>query len=216
MRVLAACEFSGTVRDAFVARGHDAWSCDLEPSEKPGNHVQGDVRPLLREKWDLVIAFPPCTYLSYASTAHWNKPGRAEKRKAAMEFFMECYNANAPQACVENPFGLPCQEFRKPSQIINPFDFGEPVRKRTCLWLRGLPLLFRGDDLFGGTLMPVAAPEPVYVHASPDGRNRKMYGHHERPRHWHFVESVSPSMDRAKERSRTFKSVAQAMAEAWG
>lgn len=216
-RILVACEFSGIIRDAFSARGHDAWSCDLLPSERPGQHIQGDVVPILREPWDLVIAHPPCTYLSYAGTAHWNKPGRAEKRGEAMEFFIQCYDANAPKVCVENPFGWPCQAFKKPSQIVNPFDFGQPIRKRTCLWLRGLPLLWRGDDLFRGSGTPVDPPEPVYIGTRiATGKPKRRYTQDVRPRNWHWIESVSPGMDRAHERSRSFPSIAAAMAEQWG
>lgn len=221
MRVLIACEFSGIVRDAFTARGHDAWSCDLLPSERPGQHIQGDVTPILREPWDLVIAHPPCTYLSYAGNAHWNNPGRAKKREEAMAFFMECYNANAPRVCVENPFGYPVKAFRRPCQIINPFDFGEPIRKRTCLWLRGLMILWRGDDLFEGTGQPVPPPEPVYVGVrKATGKPEKRYTQDVRPHkrfagQWHWIESVSPGMDRAHERSRSFPSIAATMAEQW-
>lgn len=218
MKVLIACEFSGIVRDAFAARGHDAWSCDLLPTERPGQHIQGDVREYLTERWDLVIAHPPCTFLTYAGTAHWNKPGREQSRRSAMEFFVACYNANAPKCCVENPFGLPCQEFRQPSQIINPFDFGEPVRKRTCLWLRRLPILWRGDDLFGGETQPVPPPEPIYVGTRlKSGKTKARYSVDcMRPRRIHFTESLSHDARRAHERSRTFQSIANAMAEQWG
>ena len=218
MRILIACEFSGIVRDSFITRGHDAISCDLLPTERPGPHIQGDVTPYLHERFDLVIAHPPCTYLSYAGTAHWHKPGRAEKRAEAMRFFMACWHANAEMVCVENPFGLPCQEFRAPSQTVNPFDFGEPIRKRTCLWLRGLPLLYRSDSLFGRGFNgeAVAAPKPIYVRERTDGsRVDKMYGHHETPRRWHHTEAMSPGADRAHERSRSFQSIANAMAEQW-
>lgn len=226
MRVLVACEFSGTVRDAFLAIGHDAISCDILPTENPGPHIQGDVIPILREPWDLIIAHPPCTYLSYAGTAHWNKPGRAEKRGKAMAFFMECYNANSEKVCVENPFGLPCQEFRQPNQKINPFDFGEPVRKRTCLWLRGLLPLFRSDELFGlGSKLPtLSPPEPIYVGVRIASGKRKARhavdcaGRSGPLRRWHWTEGLSHATDeeRRHERSRSFKSIATAMAEQWG
>jgi len=151
-----ACERSGTVRDAFIARGHDAWSCDLQ--ESSGNHIQGDVLPILAQGWDLIIAHPPCTYLSVVANAHAKKPGRSEKRDAAFEFFMACVNAPCAKICVENPVGYPCTKYRHADQIIDPFDFGEPERKRTALWLKGLPLLQRthaeNDDLFLPTCMP--------------------------------------------------------------
>ena len=142
-KVLVACEFSGTVRDAFIAAGHMAVSCDLLPSEKPGPHLQMDVRALLRLPWDLVIAHPPCTFLTKA---------RGKLDLAGMEegiaFFMECLNANAPRVCVENPTPfLKVQEILgKPSCIVEPFHFGDPWRKRTLLWTRGLPPLMPEMD----------------------------------------------------------------------
>lgn len=200
VRVLVACEFSGVVRDAFRVRGHDAWSCDLLPSENPGQHIQGDVLPVLRERWDVVIAHPPCTYLSYAGMAYWNRPGRATLREEAMRFFLECYNANSGRVCVENPVGYPGKVFRKPDQIINPFLFGEPQRKRTCLWLRGLPLLWWAKE---GELFPATAVEPappVYIDNTP--RKKKRY----------FTDAAHGG----HQRSRSFSSIADAMAEQWG
>lgn len=221
MNVLIACEFSGIVRDAFAALGHDAWSCDLLPTERTGQHLVGDVVPIMEDnRWDLVIAHPPCTYLTYAGTAHWNKPGREAKRIEAMAFFMACYHANSARVCVENPFGWPCQQFRPADQIINPFDFGEPIRKRTCLWLRGLSPIAVGGELFAVADCPdpLPPPEPIYTHARPSGRIHKMYGHHENPRRaWHHIEAMGgKGLDRAHERSRSFKSIAEAMARQWG
>lgn len=172
----------------------------------------------------MVIAFPPCTYLSYAGTAHWNAPGRAEKRIAAMEFFMACYNANSPKVAVENPLGFPVTEFRRPDQVLNPFDFGEAIRKRTCLWLRGLPRIYRADELFAVDSMtaPVAAPDPVYVSARLKTGKRKArhetdcVGGSGRRRNWHWTEGMSRSKDRQRERSRTFTSIANAMGLQWG
>lgn len=215
MRVGILCEFSGITRDAFIARGHDAVSCDILPTEKPGPHIQGDC---LAQDWsgfDLLICHPPCTYLTYAGTAHWNKPGRAEKREEAMKFFLALYNLPVGKVCVENPFGYPCQAFRRPNQTINPFDFGEPIRKRTCLWLRGLPPLMVGEDLFGkafgGRLPP---PEPLYVGSRPKAR----YAMDTSVRRWHWTEAQSSAShkDRAHERSRSFKSIAAEMAAQWG
>ncbi|WP_223847228.1 hypothetical protein [Hymenobacter montanus] len=123
MRVLVACEYSGIVRDAFLAAGHDALSCDLLPTENPGPHHQGDVRELLREGWDLMIAHPPCRYLSYAGTRHWNAPGRAEKREEALKFMRELYHAPIEFVAVENPKGYLGQAFR-------PADQHQPLRVR--------------------------------------------------------------------------------------
>lgn len=218
MRVLVACEFSGIVRDAFAARGHDAWSCDLLPSEKPGNHITGSVLPHLAAGWDLMIAHPPCTYLSYAGTAHWNKSGRDKLRDEAMQFFMELWNSPIEKICLENPFGLPCQKFRKPSQRIDPFNFGEPIRKRICLWLKNLPLLFTSDDLFPSSGISLPPPAPIYVGTRiATGKPKARYAMDTIPRRWHWTEPQSSAhKDRQKERSRFFPSIAQAMAEQWG
>lgn len=140
-RVLVACEFSGVVREAFRARGFDAWSCDLLPSEIPGPHIQSDVRAVLDVGWDMMIAHPPCTYLS-ASGARWrNEPGRAEKIREALEFVRLLLNAPIPYIALENPVGLINTRIRRPDQIIQPWQFGHGEVKTTCLWLRGLPAL---------------------------------------------------------------------------
>jgi len=140
MRVLVACEFSGIVRDAFRARGHVAWSCDLLPSERGEPHHQGDIQHLLDEGlWDLLIAHPPCTHLA-VSGARWFKEKRAEQ-KEAVDFFMNLVNASIPRICVENPVSIMSTRYRKPDQIIQPWQFGHPEVKATCLWLKNLPKL---------------------------------------------------------------------------
>lgn len=142
MKVLIACEFSGTVRDAFAALGHDAWSCDLRPTESPGNHLQCDIREVLNDGWDLMIAHPPCQYLSYAGM-RWFKtqPDRMDNAKAAFDFFMMMVKAPIPMIAVENPRGFTSKWYRKPDQVIEPYHFGEPMTKATCLWLKELPPL---------------------------------------------------------------------------
>lgn len=142
MRVLVACEYSGTVRDAFAARGHDAWSCDLLPTERPGNHIQADVRQVLWDGWDLMIAHPPCTYLARAG-ARWFKvdPSRWDKAHEAFDSFMEIVNAPIPMIAVENPVGLTWQWYRRPDQVVHPWWFGDPMTKKTSLWLKELPPL---------------------------------------------------------------------------
>ena len=139
MRVLVACEFSGTVRDAFAKRGHDAWSCDLLPSEKPGNHLQCDVFEALEQKWDLLIAHPPCTHLA-VSGARWF-PEKKKEQKEALRFFLDILNANVPMVCVENPVSIVSSFIRKPTQKIQPWMFGHGETKTTCLWLKNLPKL---------------------------------------------------------------------------
>lgn len=142
MKVLVACEFSGLVRDAFAARGHDAWSCDLLPTERPGKHIQGNVLDVLNDGWDLMIAHPPCTYTSQAGY-RWFKtqPDRIKKARAGYELFMNFISAPIPMIAVENTRGLLWQWYRKPDQIIHPFHFGHPMTKATCLWLKNLPPL---------------------------------------------------------------------------
>jgi hypothetical protein len=202
MRVLVACEFSGTVRDAFISKGHDAMSCDLLPTDKPGPHYQGDVFDIINDGWDLMIAHPPCTYLSYAATRHWNKPGRAELREEALKFFLDLYTSNIPKICVENPVGYVNTVWRKPDQIIHPYYFGDPVQKRTCLWLKNLEPLD-----YSNTKLP--KPEPVYICQGSKKKGKKI----------NWVEAgVGTNKDtpRWKLRSTTFQGIADAMAEQWG
>lgn len=204
-RVLVACECSGRVRDAFAALGWDAWSCDTQPSETEGNHIQGDALEQLERGWDMIIAHPPCTYLSTVGNK-WFKtqPDRAQKRSEAMEFFMALYNAPIPHVCIENPQGFVNSNFRRPDQVIHPYYFGEPQLKRTCLWLRGLPRLVHceADDFF---LKRTHVPKPEPLHVGVDGRGK----------HWCEMLVRLPVSERARARSRTFKGVANAMAQQW-
>ena len=197
MKVLVACEFSGRVRDAFIKRGHDAISCDLLPTDVDGPHYQGDIMDIIfgGNTFDLMIAHPPCTYLSSAGL-HWNNKikGRQQLTEEAFEFFWFLYNCPINKVCVENPVGYVNTHFRKPDQIINPFQFGHPERKRTCLWLKNLPKLQPTN---------IVEPEkPTYICKS----GRKLY----------FTDKLSPSKDRWKIRSITFQGIANAMAEQWG
>ena len=150
MKVLIACEFSGIVRDAFAKLGHDVLSCDLLPTEKPGNHYQGDVREILNEKWDLMIAHPPCTYLCN-SGVRWlySQKDRWLKMEDASKFFMLLYTANIPKICIENP--IPHRHANLPpyTQIIQPYMFGHGETKSTCLWLKNLPLLTPTNEVKG-------------------------------------------------------------------
>lgn len=139
MRILVACEFSGIVRDAFAKRGHDAWSCDLLPSERPGNHIQGDVLAVLNDGWDMMMAFPPCTHLA-CSGARWFKYKQVEQ-KEAIDFFFSLVSAKIEKIAIENPIGIMSTKYRKPDQIIQPWQFGHGETKATCLWLKNLPLL---------------------------------------------------------------------------
>lgn len=139
MKILVACEFSGIVRDAFAALGHDAWSCDFLPSERPGKHYQGDVKDLLNDRWDLMIAHPPCTHLA-VSGARWFKD-KIKEQQEALDFVRMLLEANIPRIALENPISIISSKIRKPSQIIQPWQFGHGETKATCLWLKGLPLL---------------------------------------------------------------------------
>jgi hypothetical protein len=201
MRVLIGCERSGRVRDAFAALGHDAWSCDLEPSDTPGQHYQGDVRDILYDAWDMLIAFMPCTYLTVTGN-RWMKPEyasryptRVQDRKDAIDFFMLLVNAPIRRIGAENPIGIMSTVYRKPDQIIQPYWFGDPHRKSTCLWLKNLPLL-----------KPTNIVEPEYkVYRAKNKRS----GFSKYPMAW----TGTPD---ARIRSNTFPGVARAMAEQWG
>ena len=139
MRVLVACEYSGVVRDAFTALGHDAWSCDLLPTERLGNHIAGDVLQHLHRGWDLMIAHPPCTHLA-VSGARWFKNKRQEQTDA-LDFVRRLLDAPIPRVALENPVSIISSRIRKPDQIIQPWQFGHGETKATCLWLKNLPKL---------------------------------------------------------------------------
>jgi site-specific DNA-cytosine methylase len=164
MRVLVACEFSGIVRDAFTARGHYALSCDLLPSERLGPHAICDVRQLglLEDRWDLLIAFPPCTHLA-VSGARWFKEKR-QAQAAAIDFFnIFAEESTIPRVAIENPIGIMSTRYRKPDQIIQPWQFGHGEVKATCLWLKGLPKLVPTNIVEGRT---------ARVHREPPGPDR--------------------------------------------
>lgn len=181
MRVLVACEFSGIVREAFKARGHDAWSCDLLPTEIPGNHFQCDVLDILNDNWDLMIAHPPCTHLA-VSGARWFK-GKQREQFSALLFVKHLMMCGIDKICIENPVSIISSKIRKPDQIIQPWQFGHGETKKTCLWLKNLP--------------------PLTPTSIVEGREQKCW-------------KQPPSKDRWKNRSRTYKGIADAMAEQWG
>ena len=198
MRVLVACEYSGRVREAFSKLGHEALSCDLLPAEDGGHHYQGDVREIMHVgKWDLMIAHPPCTYLCN-SGVRWlfEEEGRWEKLEDAAKFFLELWNAPIPRIAIENPImhkhGFERVKL-KPDQIVHPWMFGEPESKSTGLYLKNLPKLIPTHRKNGDLFME-HAPENIQQ----------------------SVHRMAPSEDRWKERSRTFISIAEAMADQWG
>lgn len=196
MKVLIACEFSGIVREAFKAKGHDAWSCDLLPTEIPGQHIQGDVLEILDDGWDLMIAHPPCTYLANSGVQHLHKKeGRWQQLKEGREFFLKLLNTDIPKRAIENPIPHKYAELPPYSQLIQPRYFGAEGDKATCLWLEGLP--------------PLMA---TYIY--PKGR--RYFGKDGKPNGSYWYQVLSPNGQRGYERSRTFPQVAQAMAEQWG
>jgi hypothetical protein len=198
MKCLFACEYSGRIRRAFAALGHEVMSCDLLPSEDNSpDHYQGDVLDLIdNEHFDLMIAHPPCTFLS-VSGLHWNgrTPGRAEKTEEALEFVRRLMAAPIKKKVIENPVSCISSRIRKPDQIIQPYQFGEDASKATCLWLEGLPLL-----------RPTAFVEPRVINGRNRWSNQTDSGQNK----------LAPSPDRWKVRSRTFEGIAQAMASQWG
>jgi site-specific DNA-cytosine methylase len=158
---LVACEYSGTVRDAFAARGHDAWSCDLLPTERIGNHIHGDVLQHLHRNWDLMIAHPPCTHLA-VSGARWFKDKQIEQIEA-LDFVRRLLDAPIPRIALENPISIISSRIRKPDQIIQPWQFGHGETKATCLWLKNLPKLLPTNIMEG---------REARIHKMPPGPNR--------------------------------------------
>jgi site-specific DNA-cytosine methylase len=186
MRVLVACEYSGVVRRAFRDRGHDAWSCDLLPSEDESeNHIQGDAGSVAwwPKPWDMMIAHPPCTHLSVSGARWFPEKQASGEQQAAIAFFLALARAPIPRIAIENPICIMSSVWKKPDQIIQPWQFGHGETKATCLWLKGLPALV-----------------PTKVVAGREARIHKM----------------PPGPDRWKERSRTYQGIANAMADQWG
>jgi hypothetical protein len=218
LRVLVACEYSGTVREAFAARGHHAMSCDLLPTDRPGKHYQGDVRDVLDDGWDLMIAHPPCTYLS-VSGIHWNDRGRGwEETEKALDFVRLLMGANIPKIAVENPVSIISSKIRKPDQIVQPWQFGHDASKATCLWLKNLPLLKPTkyvEPQYFCCGLPLDV-EAVGMRGCANCEGDKLA----RPRWGNQTASgqnkLAPSKDRWKVRSTTYPGIADAMAIHWG
>jgi len=206
MKVLVACEESQTVAKAFRELGHEAYSCDIEPCSggHPEWHIQDDVLDHFKDGWDMMIAHPPCTYLTVTANK-WLKdqPARKsgalvgdERRRArgeAVKFFMVLVSADIPRICIENPVGIMSSHWRKPDQIVQPFQFGHPEPKKTCLWLKNLRLL-----------VPTGVVEPEYMISNSGKRLAR----------WYYQPSQSP--ERQKMRNKTFPGIARAMATQWG
>lgn len=216
MKILVACEFSGIVRDAFIRRGHEAVSCDLLPTDIPGPHYQGDVFDILDDGWDMMIAHPPCTFLCASGSAwfyhpddkhlpaeerrpHPKFPDRRFDQECAYEFFMKLARTDIPQIAIENPIGAVSRLWRKPDQIIQPWQFGHKTSKATCLWLKNLPPLKPTNIVSQGDF---------YYDRSGKRRDR-----------WFDkggTKNIKDKQERTKYRSKTFEGIAEAMAEQWG
>ena len=198
MKILIGCEYSARVRDAFRKRGHDAWSCDLLECEGDSNyHIQGDIRDELQpNRWDMLIAFPDCTFLC-SSGMHWTTRGLRDPQltEKALAFFELLLYSPIPKKCLENPVGIVSSRIRKPDQIIQPYEFGEDASKKTCLWLQNLP------PLLATKFIP-----PRIINGKPRWGNQLDSGQNK----------LGPSDNRWKERARTYQGVADAMAEWWG
>ena len=193
MKVLVACEYSGIVREAFAARGHDAWSCDLLPTDQPSDkHIQGDVLEVINQGWDLIIAHPPCTHLSVSGASRWAEKVADGRQPEAIKFVEAIWDAkNCPKICIENPVGALSSRSKlgKATQYVQPYEFGHAEQKKTGFWLKGLPKL-KGTKC-------------IDVSGLPDKERQRL--------HW-----LPPSKDRWKIRSTTFQGIADAMAAQWG
>ena len=204
-KILIACEESQTICKAFRRRGFEAYSCDIQPASGnyPKWHIQDDVLKHLNDGWELMIGHPPCTYLSYAGTQHWNNPGRVWKRLEALNFFAKLWEAPIPHICLENPKSVASPVIAKYSQEIQPYYFGDPHIKTTWLWLRNLPKLKYSlhNDLFSKKTA-VKKPEPIYI----DYTGKKRY----------ITDAISGSRNGSYKRSKSFTGIAEAMAEQWG
>jgi len=213
MKVLVACEYSGVVRDAFINKGHEAVSCDLLPCESDlGEHYQGDVTDILYDGWDMMIAHPPCTYLS-VSGARWYyhpedkelpyekrrphplHPNRRQLQQEALDFVQLLLDAPIEKIAVENPVSVISTRIKKPTQIIQPYEYGHPTSKSTCLWLKNLE-----------PLQPTDIVEPIWINVS-DGKRMSKF---------HYDTYTLPKEERGKIRSATFPGIAKAMADQWG
>ena len=204
MKVLVACEESQRVCIAFRQKGHEAYSCDIEPCSggHPEWHIQDDVLNHIGDNWDLIIAHPPCTYLTVAANRYYNveKYGAAAilreyKRTDAINFFMQFTKLECPRVAIENPIGVMSTCYQKPTQIIQPYQFGHTERKATCLWLKGLP-----------PLKPTNIVEPDIIKHKSGRTDSRL----------HFETLKLPPKERSKMRSKTFEGIAKAMAEQWG
>jgi hypothetical protein len=191
MRILIACEYSGVVRDAFIAKGHDAMSCDLLPTDAPGPHYQGDVFDVIGGGWDMMIAHPPCTHLAVSGAMHFAAKRASGVQQEALAFVQRLLDAPIPRIVLENPVSIISSHIRKPTQIIHPWMFGHTEQKTTCLWLKGIAHLVPTNNVKAQMLL------------LPKNQRERL----------HYL---PPSADRWKLRSTTYQGIADAMAAQWG
>lgn len=202
MKILVACEESQAVTIELRKLGHEAYSCDTEPCSGGHSewHLQQDVLPLLKEKWDMIIAFPPCTHLAVSGAAWFEQKRKDGRQQQGIDFFMEFANCDCGKTAIENPVGIMSTTWKKPSQIIQPWQFGDKYTKSTCLWLKGLPNLVPTDIVEKGEYFNWVD---------------KKTGKNKRQPKWYADAWRLPSEERAKVRSKTFPRIAKAMAEQW-
>jgi len=217
MRVLVACEYSGRVRDEFQSLGHEALSCDMLPTDSPGNHYQGDVRDVLYDGWDMLVGHPPCTYLS-VSGMHWTARGLRDPNltEDALDFVRLLMDAPIKHIAIENPVSVISTRIRKPDQVVQPWQFGHDASKKTCLWLKNLPLLqptlIVQPHLFCcGVEVPDGCGDRGCANCCGDNKAKERWGN-QTPS---GQNKLGPSEDRWKIRSETYKGLAQAMAMQW-
>ena len=213
LKVLIGCEQSGTVREAFKALGHDAWSCDILPTDIPGKHFQCDIFEVLDQKWDLMIAHPSCVYLTVTGNKwfyhpedsalptserrpHPKFPNRWQDRAEAIDFFMRLMNADIPQIALENPIGVMSSVYRKPDQVIQPWQYGHETTKSTCLWLKNLPLLKPTNIVSKGEIVTYQSGKTMSK--------------------WYSDTAKLKPAERSKARSKTFQGIADALAMQYG
>ena len=203
MKILVACEESQVVTKEFRSLGHEAWSCDILSCSggHPEWHIQGDVVPILKDNWDMVLAFPPCTHLAVSGAAHFAKKRADGRQQEGIDFFMQFTKLDhIPKVAIENPIGIMSKIYRKPDQIIQPYQFGEDASKRTCLWLKGLPILIETCRVVGRM---VTTPNGKMVERWTNQCSN--YGH----------DKTSPSPERSRIRSKTYLGIAKAIANQW-
>lgn len=198
MKILVACECSGVVTRAFRDRGHDAWSCDIQETkgELPEYHIKSDVTEVLTSDWDMIIAFPPCTHICVSGAKHFTQKRIDGRQQSGIDFFLLFTNLSTKKVIIENPVGIMSTIYRKPDQIIQPYQFGHNASKKTCLWLKGVDCLVPTKFI----------PPDKYINGLPRWRNQSPSG----------ADKMPPSTHRSDLRSKTYSGIAKAMADQWG